>query len=352
MKRYSHLFEKVCEMDNLRLAHKNAQKGKKHYREVKKVNKCPERYLREIQRILKAKEYSTSKYETVVMKTSNGKVRTISKLPYFPDRIIQHAIMQITEPLWFKTLIRDTYSAIKGRGVHDGVRRLIKSLKDKSSTIYCLKLDIKKYYPSINNNILKKVIRQKIKDKDLLWLLDDVIDASEGVPIGNYLSQYFGNLYLSEFDHWMKEKQKIKHYFRYCDDVVVLHSDKAFLHSLYQRTERFLDKTRDLCVKENWQIFPVEARGIDFLGYVFYHDYTLLRKSIKMKFRKKISTIKRRWKAMSAETVINSVMSYYGWLKHANCKNLFNKYLDDNIYWIVKQKAKEIGIKNPLMGIR
>ncbi len=350
MKRYNGLFEKICSYENLQLAHKNAQKGKKHYREVKKINKNPEQYLLKIQEDLISLKFTTSPYKIMTKKTSNGKIRTISKLPYFPDRIVQHAIMNVLEPLWFKSLIRDTYAAIKGRGIHDGVRRVKKGLQDKENTKYCLKIDIRKYYPSINNETLKKVIRAKIKDKRLLFLLDDVIDSSEGVPIGNYLSQYFGNLYLSEFDHWVKESEKIKYYYRYCDDIVVLHSDKAYLGWLLKKMRIELMDKRSLNIKGNWQIFPVESRGIDFLGYVFYHDYTLLRKSIKMKCRKKIAKIKKHGLSMKPIAVISSVMSYMGWMNYANCRNLYNEYLDDDLFWVVKQKSNQMNIKNPLRG--
>lgn len=350
MKRYGDLYEKIYDISNIEFAHKNARKGKSHYREVGMIDKNPEKYLSRIHRMLKNKTYRNSKYEIMMRKMDNGKIREIYKLPYFPDRIIHHAIMQIVEPIWSKTLIRDTYSSIKGRGIHDGVKRIKEALRDKENTKYCLKLDVKKYYPSIDNAILKQVIRKKIKDDDLLWLLDEIIDSTEGVPIGNYLSQYFGNLYLSEFDHYMKEEMGCKNYFRYCDDVVILHKDKTILHDLMRQIHKYLSETRGLTVKGNWQIFPIDKRGIDFLGYRFFHGYTLLRKSIKEKFIRKIKKINKEWKIMDVSQVINSIMSYCGWFKYANCKNLMTKYIDRDIFWIMKQKAKKAGIGNPLQG--
>ena len=154
--------------------------------------------------MLKNLTFKNSPYQVFLKKTESGKIREIYKLPYFPDRIIHHCIMQIMEPIWFPTLIRDTYSSIKGRGIHDGVNRVKKALRDETGTRYCFKMDIKKFYPSVDHNVLKRVIRKKIKDRDLLWLLDEIIDSTKGLPIGNYLSQYFGNLYLSELYHWVK----------------------------------------------------------------------------------------------------------------------------------------------------
>lgn len=230
-------------MENLYLAHKNARKGKAHYTEVKMVDSNPDYYLRQIHEMLKNKTYKTSPYE-IFTKIDKGKEREIYKLPYYPDRIVHWAIVQIIEPIWMKTFIYDTYSSLKGRGIHKGLLRLHKAMKDKENTQYCLKFDIKKFYPSINHRILKQIIRKKIKDKDLLWLLDSIIDSVEGetnVPIGNYLSQYFGNLYLTYFDHWLKEEKKVKYYFRYCDDCVILHHDKAFLHQLRKDTEKYIN---------------------------------------------------------------------------------------------------------------
>ena len=348
MKRHGFLFEKICDMENIALAHKNASKGKMHYKEVQMVNSEPEKYLNSIRSMLKEHSYRNSPYEVMTKKTDNGKVREIFKLPYFPDRIIHHAIIQVVEPIWFNSLIRDTYSSIKGRGIHDGVRRIKKALFDKENTQYCLKMDVKKFYPSIDNQILKQIIRRKIKDAELLWLLDEIIDSTHGVPIGNYLSQYFGNLYLSQLDHIIKSKAK--HYFRYCDDMVVFHGDKQFLHQLKNEIETYLNQQLNLRLKQNWQVFPVDKQGVDFLGYRFFHKYTLLRKSIKQRFVTTMKRIVTKHQHMTV-TAINSMMSYYGWFKYSNCKNLQNKYFDKQIAFIVKHLCLDNGITNPLSKI-
>lgn len=351
MKRYGYLYEKIYDIENIKLAHKNAKRGKNHYKEVKMVDKNPDKFFKQIHCMLKNKTYKTSQYEIIHRKMDSGKEREIYKLPYFPDRIIHHAIMQVIEPIWRKTLIRDTYSSLRDRGIHDGVKRIKKALRDKENTKYCLKMDVKKFYPSVNNEILKQIIRKKIKDNNLLWLLDEIIDSSEGVPIGNYLSQYFGNLYLSELDHKIKEKYGLEYAFRYCDDIVILHKSKERLHLIRKKIEEDLIKLK-LKFKENWQVFPVDIRGLDFLGYRFFHDYILLRNSIKKKFIKKIRTINKKWKSLSHTKIINSIMSYCGWLKYANCKNLFNRYIDNNIFWIIKYTSINNNIKNPLQGLR
>ena len=251
MKRYNNLYPKIYNLSNIKLAHINARRGKLHYSEVKIVDANPERYFMKIYNMLKNKTFHNSRYKIFTI-FDKGKERKIFKLPYFPDRIIHHCIMNILEPIWTKSLIADTYSSLKGRGIHKGVKRVKKVLRDREGTRYCLKMDIHKFYPSIDHNILKQVIRKKIKDKDLLWLLDEIIDSAEGIPIGNYLSQYFGNLYLSELDHWLKEQKRCKYLFRYCDDMVILYSNKRRLGELRKEISNYLNVNLNLVLKDNW----------------------------------------------------------------------------------------------------
>lgn len=136
------------------------------------------------------------------------------------------------EPIFRESFILDTYSSIKGRGIHRCLRRVKRAVKNLEY-IYCLKLDIHKCYPSLDKNILKQKISKKFKDARLRNLLYLIIDSCEhGVPIGNYTSQYFNNFYFNDFDHWLKETKHVKYYFRYCDDIVILGKSKEWLRSL------------------------------------------------------------------------------------------------------------------------
>ena len=346
MKRYGHLYEKIYNIDNIRFAHHNARKGKKHYYEVKIVDTNLEFYVQRIHKMLKNKTFKNSDY-TVFKRVFGKKEREIFKLPYFPDRIIHHCIMQILEPIWKKSLIRDTYSSIKGRGLHDGVKRIKKALKDVEGTKYCLKLDVKKFYPSINHEVLKKIIRRKIKCQNTLWLLDKIIDSTNGIPIGNYLSQYFGNIYLLGLDHFIKESLMIKYYFRYCDDMIILMNNKNKLWNILHSINNYC-KTLSISLKENYQVFPVDIRGIDFLGYRFFHDFTLLRKSIALRFKRRIKDIKTKRNKL---TIVNSIMSYYGWMKHGNCQKLFTKHIDVDIQKIVAENCILLKQRNPLKEV-
>lgn len=348
MKRYGHLYNKVWDMDNIRKAHKNSRKGKAHYHEVQMVDSNPDFYFKQVQEMLKNKTYSTSEY-TMFIKNDKGKKREIYKLPYFPDRIVHHCIMQIIEPIWMSTFIRDTYASMKNRGIHDGVKRIQKALKtNPEGTKFALQIDIKKYYPSINHDILKKVVRKKIKDPDMLWIIDEIIDSNpEGVPIGNYLSQYFGNLYLSDIDHWIKETLGVRYYFRYCDDLVILGNSKEELHLIRMKLKEKVEDI-DLKIKGNWNIYPVN-NGIDFLGYKFFHSHTLLRTALAKRFKSKARFIRKNWHRLEAITNYSTLMSYYGWICYANGWNLFTKTITSEIRQRMEWKTTDV--TNPLKGI-
>jgi len=324
MKRYGNLYEKIYNIDNLVLAHENARKGKTHYTDVIMVDENPDLYLREIQKILVDKTYRTSSYKTFI-KHDGKKDREIFVLPYYPDRIIQWAIVQVLESIWMNTFIANTFSSLKGRGIHQGLVKLQKDLLNRNETKYCLKFDIKKFYPSVDHVILKSIIRKKIKDLDVLELLDEIIDSTSGVPIGNYLSQYFGNLYLSGFDHWNKEQNHMKYYYRYCDDVVILHSDKHVLHELVRKIKEYLAENLFLSLKGNWQVFPTFIRGIDFLGYRCFGDYTLLRKNIVKEMAPKLKRMMKYEKITKRDR--NIISSYYGWMSWCDSYRLERKYI-------------------------
>lgn len=206
MKRYNNLFDKIITIENLELAEKKARKNKGNRKEVIEFLAHKDKLLLQLQKKLITEEYVTSEYSTFIIR--EPKERLIFKLPFYPDRIVHHAIMNVLEPIWVSIFINNTYSCIKGRGIHKAVRDIQQDLKDIDGTKYCLKLDIKKFYPSIDHDVLKSIIRKKIKDEKLLNLLDGIIDSTDGVPIGNYLSQFFANLVLAYFDHWIKEVKR------------------------------------------------------------------------------------------------------------------------------------------------
>lgn len=322
MKRYNNLFDKIVTLDNLYLADKRARRQKQHRPEIIEFDKSREKLLLDLQKKLINGEYRTSEY--YIFKIYEPKEREIFKLPYYPDRIVHHAIMNIMEPIWVSSFVKDTYSCIKNRGIHKALKDVKHALKDEANTQYCLKLDVRKFYPSIDHAILKQLIRKKIKDKRLLSLLDEIIESAQGVPIGNYLSQFFANLYLTYLDHWIKEQKKVRYYFRYADDIVILGRDKQELRDLFYNIQDYLNNKLKLNFKDNWQIFKVDSRGIDFVGYRIFHTHTLLRKSIKKKFCKKINKLNKK-QNIDKDTYKQKICSYIGWINYCNGRNLLNK---------------------------
>lgn len=354
MKRYGNLYERIIDPGNIALAHHNAKKGKGHYSEVKMVEGDTEYYLGLVRKMLSEKTFHTAPYRKKVVFDS-GKLREIYKLPYFPDRIVHHAIMNILQPIWDKTFIYDCYSAVPGKGIHAGLARLHRFMKDKENTRYCLKFDIHHYYPSVRHDTLMQIIEKTIKCKDTLWLLEDIVRSAGGatnIPIGNYLSQYFANIYMSGLDHWLKEEKGMKYYIRYSDDGVILHESKEKLNSLLIEVREYLG-TLALELNPKTQIFPVDKRGVDFLGYRSFRDYTLLRKSSVKRLKGKIKLIESDYEHLSPIFVVSSVMSYMGWIKHCDGHNLLLKYIlrNDKLLRAMDRASESLDIRNPLGGL-
>lgn len=316
MKRKNNIYQSVISIENLVLAEKNARKGKSAQPGVKMFGKNKDEKIASLHLMLKNKTYKTSPYTT--FKIYEPKERIVFRLPYYPDRITHWALMLKLEKMFVDTFTADTYSCIKKKGIHAASDALSKVLRlDRKNTTYCLKLDVTKFYPNVDHVILKQLLRRKLKDNDLLWLLDEIIDSAEGLPIGNYLSQYFANFYLAYFDHWIKENKKVKYYFRYADDLVLLSGSKEYLHQLLADIRKYLHTELKLTIKKNYQIFPVEDRGVDFVGYPTFPDYKMLRKKIKQNFARMIVYRKNP----------QSIASYMGWAKHCKSKHLLKKLL-------------------------
>lgn len=334
MKRIGNLFDKITDINNIVRAHMNARKRKTFYKEVKMVDSDVLGYCTKIQQMLIDKTYTTSAYHTFKI-VDRGKDRDICELPYYPDRIIQWAVLQVVEEVFCKHFIGQTYAAIPKKGTHAALEKVQEYMEDKQGAQHCLKLDVKKFFPNINKEILKSLLRRKIKCKDTLWLLDDIADSyDKGIPIGNYTSQYFGNFYLSFFDHWLKEEKRVKYYLRYMDDIVILHESKEYLHQLHKEITEYLNINLGLTIKNNWQVFPTFVRGIDFVGYRCFGSYTLLRNSTKKRLKtavKKLGQKVNRGKSLnrSDQSRIGSYYGILGWCDSSRLKEkTINKYLD------------------------
>lgn len=331
MKRIGHIYEKIYTMENLKQAHKKAREDKTYYHDVQMVDSAPEHYLGQIQAMLRDKTYTVGKY-TYKKIIDKGKERELMKLPYFPDRIIQWAIMLQLEPVLMKTLCTHTCASIPGRGGDRVAKLMHRYLKDEKGTAYCLKIDVHHFYQSLDHSILKSLLRRRIKDGDLLWLLDLIIDSypdKVGVPIGSYLSQYLGNFYLAYFDHWLKEKQRVRYVMRYMDDIVIMHATPYCLHLLLDEIQKYLDGIK-LSLNNRWSIFPVRKRGVDYVGYRYFGAFTLMRK----KTARRLKRCMRRIQKAVAQGVKISVRafgafnSYLGRMAYCNSFRLFEKYVN------------------------
>lgn len=329
MKRDNHLFEKFVSLDNLRRANNLCKAGKEHYRAVSRFQVDLERKLADLQTDLLMGTYHTGEYRIKNI-NERGKERKIYVLDY-KHRVVQRALGLILEPIVTRRLTADTHASIKDRGIHSALKQVKGYLEnDVENTKYCLKIDIRHYFPSVNHEILKEQWRRIIKDKRILAVIDDIIDSvppDEGLPIGNHFSQVAATLYLSAFDHWVKEYLHIKHYTRYMDDMVFFAGDKQTLRRQFREIDWYLLSNLRLTIKPNWQIFPIESRPLDFVGYRMTHTNTILRKSTFKRLRQrcfevaKISDVENM-----TYTQFCSINSFRGWSMHGNDKTIQENY--------------------------
>ena len=311
MKRIGNKFEEICSWGNIEAAYREARRGKSTYAEVKWMDTNLPTCLAQIKYLLENEEYEVGEYVTIT-RVEGGKVRSISKLPFFPDRVIHHALLRVMGPEIQKSYIRDTYQSIKGRGTSDARRRIRRFVRDHQPAYY-LQLDIKKYYPSINHEKLKEILATKIKCRRTLSLFHTIIESHEGLPIGNYTSQDLGNLNLTPFDWFVKQELGVKGYFRYCDDLVFMGDSLEELEYIRLKVVEYL-KDLKLVVKDSYTLAPL-SEGLDFIGYVFYPTGVRLRPRI---YKSAVEALDRGH--------FFPMASYYGWLlptKHNELKELY-----------------------------
>jgi hypothetical protein len=326
MKRTGHIYEKICDLENIRLTIMKSSLGKRTQYRVERILNNIDHFARQVQTLLINKNYIPSPY---IIKTvqdgSSGKIRNISKPRYYPDQIVHWALILQIQPLIMKGMYEYNCGSIPGRGTGYGQKILRKWLnKDYKGTKYCLKMDISKFYSSVNNEILKAMFHKRIKDKDCLWLIDTIVDSSQGLPIGNYTSQWFSNFFLQGLDHHIKEKLGAKYYVRYVDDLVILGPNKKKLHKMRSEIATYLEEM-DLKLKQNWQVFKVNSRAIDFLGFRFFRNKTILRKRNALRIKRRIGKIKKKGFLNYKDAC--AIVSYWGWMKRSDSYYFYHKYV-------------------------
>lgn len=314
LKTYKNLYEQFISKENFELAYHNARKGKKKQRQVRKFKLNEDENLEAIRQEVINGEYHTSDYR--VKTIYEPKQREIFILP-FKDRIVQHAVMNILKPIFTNLLMENCYACIEGRGQ---MRAVIKCNEYVRRNKYCLKGDIRKFYPSINQRILSNMLHRIIKDYKFMRIIDDIIFSYKGgynCPIGNFCSQWFGNFYLSVLDNYVLHELKITDYERYCDDFNIFSNSKEELKQAKDLIEKLLWNKLELKFSKA-QIFNTK-QGVDFCGYRSFGRYVLVRKK----------TARRIIRRFKHEVITDQrLASSLGWLKHACAHNL-EVYLKD-----------------------
>ena len=326
MKRHGYLFDKITSFENLLKASQKAQRGKRFKKSTAEFNLTLENELLMLQKDLRSRTYQIGAYKQFHI--YDPKKRLISALPY-RDRVVQHALYNVIEPIFDQSFIYDTYACRKDKGSHRAVSRFTKySRKNK----YALKCDIKSYFASIDHDILFEMIKKKIKGPDALWLIKLIIDStpSPGIPIGNLASQIFANLYLNSLDHYLKEKVKCKHYIRYMDDLIVFGNDKNRLNAVKDAIRKYLCNLKLELHPNKSQIYLIN-KGTVFLGYKVYPTHRLVIGQNVKRLRKRIKKYLKllKSKLVTPQKIICSIQSWLGYAIHADSFNLRRRLLKE-----------------------
>jgi retron-type reverse transcriptase len=313
-------------------AYLKARKCKRYKEYVLDFSWNVEKELMKLQGELVNKTYKHGEYYEFTL--YDAKKREIKAAP-FRDRVVHHALCNMIEPIFDNGFIYDSYACRKEKGTHKAIKRLdqfIKSSGDKwgEGNVYCLKCDISKYFDSIDHEVLISLIEKSIKDKEVMWLIREIVKSSfshrvhndlfnyreTGIPIGNLTSQLFANLYLNELDQFVKHDLQKRYYLRYMDDFLVFGDNKGELHKCEDILRNFLEKELKLELHRRKVSLDPVGQGVSFLGYRVFENYKLIRKSTVKRFVKNIQL-----KVANGEGIAESVRS---WLSFANYANIFS----------------------------
>ncbi|MCM1223964.1 MAG: reverse transcriptase domain-containing protein [Lachnospiraceae bacterium] len=342
------VYDTVCSPESVIRAGYNTIRGKRNRHDVQRLfRKGYIKTLDDVWQLLTTETFQPQpcKHKPIY---DSGKWRVLTIPVSTPDRFVDHCIIDNTEGYLYRLYITNTYACIKGRGIHKCLNDLTRYLhKDKRGTRYCLKLDVRHYYDSIDHAILKDIMARYIGDTRLLRLQYKIIDSVEGgkgLGIGRLPSQHWANLYLTPYDHWVKEwltpmvrklcKCKL-YYLRYMDDEVFLCGKKPALHWVFEQVKQYKRELLKLEIKGNWQIFPVDARSIDFVGYKSNHYNTLARKSILYRFWRKLSKVKSQYSPFNVKELWQVLSAHNGWLQHCTPKH-YRRIISETVNQLTK----------------
>ncbi len=336
------IFERIISLENLFLAWKEFKKGKTSNRDIQEFTLYLEDNIFQLHEELKDRSYMHGAYTSFFV--ADPKLRHIHKASV-RDRLLHHAVFRILYPIFDRNFIYDSYSCRVGKGVHRAVNRLerfiAKFSRNNSRLAYVLKCDIRKFFDSIDQGILIRIIDRKIKDEDARWLLSQIIESfsktpDRGLPLGNVTSQVFANIYLNELDQFIKHTLKVRYSLRYCDDFIILGENRENLILTLKKVNNFLSENLKLSLHADKIIIKKHRRGIDFLGYVVLPHHRVLRTKTKrrvfIKMRQKIREYKSE--RISRITLEQSLQSYLGVLSHGNCYKLAEKLKNQFWFWL------------------
>ena len=340
MKVYKNIFEQIISAENLFLAWEEFRRGKQSKYDVMKFEWQLEENLFALQRELSTGRYKHGSYSGFYI--TDPKQRLIHKAPV-RDRILHHAIFNILNPIFEPTFIADSFSCRIGKGTHKGVRVLTKILRQASKNhtgpCYALKCDIYKFFASIDHQILMKILSRRINDDRLTELLKRIVSSfstdrqiGKGLPIGNLTSQLFANVYMNEFDQFVKHGLKIKHYVRYTDDFIFVNKDVNYLEELLPKLQKFLSGSLALGLHPYKISIRKYTSGVDFLGYVILPHHIRLRTKTRRRLQRKLTKRAASYinGTISQESFNQTWQSYLGVLSHANSYKLI-KELKENL---------------------
>ncbi|OHA95117.1 MAG: hypothetical protein A3B88_02680 [Candidatus Zambryskibacteria bacterium RIFCSPHIGHO2_02_FULL_39_19] len=330
-------YQDVISVENLLKAWEEFLPGKKNKEDVSEFSKNLMENILDLHNDLASKSYKHSGYKA--FNISDPKPRNIHKASV-RDRLLHRAVYRILYPLFDKTFLSESYSCRINKGTHKAVNKFRKfawrESKNHHKTIWVLKCDIKKFFASVDQTILLGVLENYISDKDIIWLLSRIIESFHstqtrvGLPLGNLTSQLLVNIYMNQFDQWIKHKIKVTCYVRYADDFVILHQEKDYLLELIPKIADFLDEHLKLQPHPDKVFVKTLASGVDFLGWTHFPNHRVLRTSTK----------KRVLKALDESENINSLVSYGGLLKHGN-QYLLKRKIDEKIKILKKQELRK-----------
>ena len=326
MKTEKHLIEKICTTKNVVKAYKKARKCKRYRPTVLKFETDRELNLIRVIADLRNVTYHAGTY--FVFKVFEPKERLIMALPFY-DRVIQHAIVNIIEPIFEKRFVFHSYACRKDKGAHaasDTLSRWLYNLQVRQGKkIYAIKADIHHYFQSIDHEVLKQEVRRYISDKAVLKLLDHIIDHNGiypdgvGIPVGNLTSQLFANVYLNILDHYIKHNLHVHYYIRYMDDFIILGEDPAELKELLQQIDAFIEERLRLHLNPKTTIIAAK-NGVDFVGYRHFPAFRILRKGATRRIKKLLHAFETG--EVDEELFDRSIESRIGHAKHADTFNL------------------------------